>query len=159
MVHSLNKGKNGEREVAQLLTGIAITAMRELGKPEDEVLRMVGSIQRNQNQSAVGGSDLSNTFGLAIEIKRHETLQVEAWWRQTVEQAQRNSEVPVLLYRQNNKAWRCLTWGYIQIPKGKDEPYSNSLHPTRMEISYTDFHAWFKAWVKGKFLSGYEIRT
>jgi len=54
------KGQEGEREIQRALEPIIRKVMSEGGFPlPDKAI-----VQRNQNQSAVGGSDLSNTFGL-----------------------------------------------------------------------------------------------
>jgi len=152
MVNIRNKGQNGEREIATLLNGILILTMRELGYDEKDVVKAAASVQRNQNQSAVGGGDLINTFGLSVEVKRQETLNVEAWWRQCVTSAQRNNEWPVLLYRQNNKAWHCRTFLYAMLP-------DSSQIPVVADLSYIYFQQWYRAWIKVKLHEGHEVRT
>jgi hypothetical protein len=154
MIHALNKGKNGEREVANTLNGILILTMREMGRSENDILRYSRVIQRNQNQSAVGGNDLVNVFGLSIEVKRQELLSVESWWTQTLAGAARNNEWPVLLYRQNNKKWRCMTYGYLHDGHPQHAPDKR-----RVEINWIDFLEWFKSWIIVKLESGYEPRT
>lgn len=148
------KGHGAEREVATLLNGILILTMREMGFPEETVVKAATSVQRNQNQSAVGGGDLSNTFGLCIEIKRHETLQIETWWKQCEASAKRNSEWPVLLYRQNNRAWRCVTYVTMSFPDGS----GRGLYPVRADISYSDFQSWYRHWIKTKLQQGEAVR-
>lgn len=100
------KGQGGEREIADMLNFIVYSVMKEKGFSEEECLKGMGTIQRNQNQSAVGGNDLTNCFGLSIEVKRQEHLAVTTWWTQCVASAKQNNEVPVLIYRQNRKKWR-----------------------------------------------------
>ena len=146
------KGQNGEREVALLLNGILVLVLRELKRPAEDIGKAATSVQRNQNQSAVGGGDLINTFGLCIEIKRQETLNVEAWWRQCQTQAKRNVEWPVLLYRQNNKAWICRTFTYAMCP---DRTY----YPIVSDMSYLFFQTWYKIWITTKLKQGAEIRS
>ena len=70
------KGQNGEREVADMLNGIIYLAMRELEFPEEECLKGLKTVQRNQMQTAIGGNDLTNCFGMSIEVKRQEALSV-----------------------------------------------------------------------------------
>lgn len=136
---SLDKGKRGEREVAAILNGLLIETMRELGYPEDEI--SARSIQRNQNQSAVGGNDLSNTMGLGIEVKRHENISnINSWWSQCCEGAQRNNEWPVLIYRQNHQPWRVRTWTKLILPG------SQELVDAVADINYDAFQKWYKAW-------------
>jgi hypothetical protein len=135
------KGQNGEREIVDLLEPIVQRLLREGGYPiPDKPV-----IQRNQNQSAVGGSDLSNTFGMAIEIKRQEQLSVNTWWAQCVKAANTLNEHPVLLYRQNNKKWRCVTLAWVQLPKGE-------LVQVRAEFTVEEFLVWFAKWVEQKLL-------
>lgn len=154
MINIRQKGFNGEREVATLLNAIVMTVMRELGYPEATVIAAATTIQRNQNQSAVGGADLSNTFGLAFEVKRHEnTSGLNGWWAQVVSAAERNNEIPVLLFRQNNQKWRVMTWGSLPLPI--DGPQAK----VRVEFSYNDFQAWFKVWVGLKIRQGETVRT
>ncbi len=154
MINVRQKGQNGEREIANTLNGVLIVTMREMGYPEDVVLRAASSVQRNQNQSAVGGNDLSNTFGLSIEVKRQETLSVDMWWKQTCMAAQRNHEIPVLLYRQNHGKWRCVTYGYMHDGHSEHPPQRY-----RVEISWHDFLSWYKAWVIVKLQQGHAPRT
>jgi hypothetical protein len=133
------KGQNGEREIVDLLEPIVQRLLREGGHPiPDKPV-----IQRNQNQSAVGGSDLSNTFGMAIEIKRQEQLSVNTWWAQCVKAANTLKEHPVLLYRQNGKKWKCVTLAWLQLPGGE-------LVQVRAEFSVEEFLLWFAKWVEQK---------
>lgn len=133
------KGQNGEREIVDALEPIVQRLLREGGYPiPDKPV-----IQRNQNQSAVGGSDLSNTFGMAIEIKRQESLSVNTWWAQTLKAAQTLGEHPVLLYRQNGKKWKCVTLVWVQLPGGTHKQ-------VRAEFIWEEFLAWWADWVKLK---------
>nr|WP_320050743.1 hypothetical protein [uncultured Desulfuromonas sp.] len=83
-----NKGAAGERELAKLLSD-------ELG----------ADITRNLLQTREGGHDLDGLTGWALEVKRQERLNLTAWWKQTVEQAQRTGQKPVLAYRQSRRPW------------------------------------------------------
>jgi hypothetical protein len=49
--------------------------------------------------------DCLSLEGYSIEIKRHESLSIGAWWKQAQEQAERVGAVPVLAYRQSRKPW------------------------------------------------------
>lgn len=153
MVNIRQKGQNGEREIATIMNGIIILTMRKLGYPEGTILKAANAVQRNQNQSAVGGNDLSNTFGLSIEVKRQEALSINTWWNQCVAAAQRNDEVPVLLFKQNHKPWRCITWGEIKLPDN-----NTRIFKARVEMSYEDFQRWFGEWVEMKFRMGEGLR-
>jgi Holliday junction resolvase len=145
MVHVANKGKEGEREVCRLLNAEinAIIAANTLDQATIDMLKAV--VQRNQNQSAVGGGDI-NLFGLSIEVKRQETLSVEEWWRQTTKSAERNGDKPVLIYRQNNKKWHVVIDGWLPLP--------HDFHSARTTINLESFQAWFRRWVEHKVKSG-----
>lgn len=93
---SRNKGARGEREAIALLA----TWLMEVTPDRCPELK------RNLMQSREGGHDLVGLDWLAIEVKRHETLQISGWWRQTVDQAQKQNALPFLMYRQNRTAWR-----------------------------------------------------
>lgn len=145
------KGAEGERQVYKALNPIIQQVMRELHYPDLQVIAAANAVQRNQNQSAVGGNDLTNTFGLSIEVKRQEQLSVNTWWKQTTDAAKRNNEYPVLLYRQNNKKWQCVTLGTVPLPTGK-------LVHVRVQMDWEDFLNWFKEWVRDCLLRGDEVR-
>jgi hypothetical protein len=147
MVNIRQKGAGGEREIADDLNYIIYTTMQELGC-ENPTMR---SVQRNQNQSAVGGSDLTGTLGLAIEIKRQEALSINTWWQQCTAAAQQNGGVPVLLFRQNGKKWRCVM--IVDLPL----PQTHALIPARAEIDYDTFKHWFKEHVRRYLNAGGKI--
>lgn len=138
------KGATAEREVCDALNAIIRHCLQELGEavPDKPI------VQRNQNQTAVGGKDLSNTFDLAIEVKRQEQLSVNTWWKQCVSQAERNNEKPVLIYRQNRQAWRVVMLGNLGLPSlsGSGEAHMK----VRCEISWEDFKVWFTHYAKRK---------
>ena len=140
------KGQTGEREIAQTLNAILNTVMTENELPRTSV----DIIQRNQNQSAVGGSDLTGCFDLAIEIKRQETLAIKTWWKQCETAAKRNNEIPVLIFRQNRAAWRVMTYGWIDIDRSKGTQLN-----CRMEISWEDFQFWFYKYCDAKIKAGW----
>src|SRR3546814_5598290 len=73
------KGAEGERQVIKMLTPIIQQVMRDMDFPAEKVDAALKMVQRNQNQSAVGGNDLSNTFGLSIEVKRQEQIAINTW--------------------------------------------------------------------------------
>jgi len=87
-VNSRNKGKQGERDIANIIyyaTGI--------------------NMERNLSQSAKGGHDLNGIPGISIEVKRQEKLAINTWWKQTIRQALDADSIPILVYRQNRKPW------------------------------------------------------
>lgn len=146
-INGQNKGKEGEREIARAMNNIIKDCLVAHGMPVPDV----DIVQRNQNQSAVGGNDLSNCFGLSIEVKRQEQLSVNTWWAQTVKAAQANNETPVLLYRQNRKPWRVVTMVWLPLPGGDGVWASTSI---RAEFDWDTFQAWFKQWVDRKLQNG-----
>jgi len=103
-----NKGAEGEREIAKLLNNVVRKCLEQDPKYANELDNPELYVQRNTIQCAIGGKDLTNTYGLAIEVKRQEALSVGAWWKQAVTSANRLSEQPVLIYRQNRKGWRVM---------------------------------------------------
>lgn len=152
MINVRQKGAGGEREICDALNVIIKDAMRQLKYTEDEIRLAGNSVQRNQNQSAVGGNDLTNTFGMSIEVKRQEVVSLPAWWKQCEEDAKRNGEHPVLLWRQNGKKWNCMTKGYVHLP---DDQFIG----LRVTISFDDFKVWFHHWVVSRLKEGHEVRT
>lgn len=147
MINIRQKGQEGERQVAKALNTIIkeLLAQHSLPVPEKDI------VQRNQNQSAVGGSDLSNVFGIAVEIKRQEQLSVNTWWAQCTKAADANGEFPVLIYRQNNKPWRVVMFSYAQLPALDGMPTAIRV---RTEMDWDSFLTWFRQWVDRKLQSG-----
>jgi len=145
------KGQQGEREIADMLNLIVYTVMKELEYPEDECLKGFKTVQRNQMQTAVGGNDLTNCFGMSIEIKRQEALSVNTWWAQCLAAAERNNEMPVLMYRQNRKSWHVRTFVWVNLPGAKHIRVVG-------EFDIDSFKNWFKEWVRLKLLEGAEVR-
>ncbi len=139
-INSRNKGRAGEQEVCRWLNSIAAEAYKSLGLPVPET----PLFQRNQNQSAVGGSDITNPFGLSIEVKRHEQLAIDTWWKQCYEDASVAGKEPVLLYRQNGKRkWRAVMMLAMFIPNKPFEHWMN----VRAEISHEDFEKFLLTWI------------
>jgi hypothetical protein len=82
-----DKGAAAEREVAKILTDALGT-----------------KVQRNIGQSRDGGDDI--TIGRwRMEVKRRETLSVDAWSAQ-VEACCGPSDIPVVVYRRSGQPWR-----------------------------------------------------
>jgi hypothetical protein len=150
------KGGGAEREICDALNYIIYTEAKEIGID-------VGwnVVQRNSNQSAVGGNDLTNTFGLSIEVKRQEALSINTWWKQTLASAKRNNEIPILLFRQNHKEWRCMMYGILDLPQVTLGTVVDVTHcmNIRVEISWEDFLMWFRNYIKRKLADGERPRT
>jgi hypothetical protein len=150
------KGADGERQVIKMLTPIIVAVMTDMGAPKEDIENATKMVQRNQNQSAVGGNDLSNTFGISIEVKRQEQLAINTWWQQCETAAIRNNELPVLIFKQNNKPWRFITYGFLHAP-AKEGGWTSV--KARVEFNQETFERWFAEWVRGKLLQGYEVRV
>lgn len=146
MIHVVNKGKTGEREVVDLLA-TEIYYLMHLNKYDDETTAALhGIVQRNQNQSAVGGGDI-NILGMSVEVKRCETLAVEQWWRQCTTSAARNGDLPVLMYRQNRKPWHVVTTGWLMRTDG-------TMMQSRVTITLEDFKKFFADWAQHRIALG-----
>lgn len=152
------KGASAEREVAKMLNGIIVEVATALGYPPDKVEAAGACVQRNQNQSAVGGCDLSNVFGIAVEVKRQEQLSVETWWKQTKAAATRNNELPLLIWRQSRKAWRVRTYAWLPLPGAEPGTWSRQKMIVA-EFDVDTFKSWFAEWVRGRLEQGWEIKT
>lgn len=150
------KGAEGERQVYKMLNDIIVDVMVAMAFPPEDIEKAKTMVQRNQNQSAVGGNDLTNTFGMSIEVKRQEQLAINTWWDQCKKAAEKNNELPVLMFRQNRKPWRIRTFGFLHTP-GRDGGWSSV--QAIVEFDEATFKTWFRAWVTGKLQSGAEFRT
>jgi hypothetical protein len=152
------KGAEGEREVYKMLNPIIGEVAAAMGLPPEQIEAAKTCVQRNQNQTAVGGCDLTNVFGLAIEVKRQEQLSVGTWWRQCVASAERNNELPVLMYRQNRKPWRVRTYAWLALPGSEPSSYNRQAMIVA-EFDEDTFKRWFREWVKGRLEQGWEIKS
>ena len=150
------KGAEGERQVAKALNGELLDVLTRQDWSAEAVKACQNCIQRNQNQSAVGGNDLNNVFGLGIEIKRQEELSVNSWWSQCVQGASRNNEFPVLVYRQNHGAWRVVMYASLPLPRYNEgagsAPFDSMT--ARVTLDWGDFLRWFGLWVERKLANG-----
>lgn len=121
------KGKRGERDVIAMLTVVQQTRYqaagwtfaekegRRIARPPARVVapdNALGEIRRNLEQSRGGGADVIGLPGFSIEIKNHSQLNLTAWWRQTLRQAQ-PGELPVLIYKAGRGVWRVKTLGSV----------------------------------------------
>jgi hypothetical protein len=88
---SRRKGASGEREVFKLLNV-------KLGRD---------AFKRNLSQSRFGGCDSDGDLIMAMEVKRCESLNLQAWIEQAERQA-KPGQLPVLAYRRNGEEWRFL---------------------------------------------------
>lgn len=134
------KGQSGEREICKFFNDIYREVYAELKIPFPNV----EPCQRNQNQSAVGGCDVTNTCFYAVEVKRQEQLAINTWWAQCVKSAIDLDKFPVLMYRQNSKKWKVVLY-MNPIRLFANEARHMPEDPPRAEISIEDFRAIFRA--------------
>lgn len=132
------KGAKAERDVADDLNVDINVVKLNMGVP----ISGTPEVQRNQNQSAVGGKDLVGTYGLAIEVKRQETLNINTWWKQCVASAAALGEIPVLIFRQNQQKWRVIMPAHLGLPVSNGAVYSSM--EIRAELEYETFRLYFK---------------
>lgn len=130
MVNIRTKGASAERDIANQLNDIIRKILLE--NEVSDINNPNYYVQRNQNQSAVGGNDLNNTYGFGIEVKRQETLSINTWWKQCTKAAFEANEIPVLLYRQTRKPWKCIMEGYLAVPNGQ-------FKSTKVEVDFEAF--------------------
>lgn len=128
-LHSRNKGKKGEREVVGILQPTV-----------DDVYRSCGLLppvlQRNQNQSHLGGCDIIGLDWLAVEVKLDKSLAVDTWWEQTLRQCGQQQS-PVLFFRRDNVKWRVRSFVTMQ---------SGGVWLTMPAVlSVEDWMRWFRA--------------
>jgi hypothetical protein len=130
------KGGRGEREVVKLLTKWYNDIRLEKATP---TLTLKDSpFQRNQLQTAIGGSDITNPFGLEVEVKRQEKLSVNTWWEQVNKASDKSRGIPILMYRQNNGSWKIMMWGSVQC--------SQERIPVKITLKL--FEDWFKGYLR-----------
>lgn len=98
---------------------------------ENELCRLLGDelgldISRKLGQARDGGNDV-DVGKFAVEIKRHETLALPAWWRQAVANA--GDRIPAVAFRQSRKGWIfCVPWNWYQAHP--DTSYGNAVLAT-----------------------------
>jgi hypothetical protein len=130
------KGAEGEREVMKILNDIVQDVRVAKGLPKLATQDL--PFQRNQNQTAVGGDDLTNPFKLSIEVKRQEQLSINTWWKQCLASACRSQGYAILIFRQSRKPWRVMLSANLPINRDK------TIGPVRVEIDIETFRQWFR---------------
>lgn len=137
---SIQKGKRAERAIAAILNPIVERACRTVGT---DILRL----KRNLVQTQQGGHDLVGLDWIAIEIKHHKQVSLNAWWFQTCRQA--GCEIdgtpmprftfrePVLIWKQHGGKWNVRMLGRLEI-----EPGRRLRVP--VDVSMDSFLAWFE---------------
>ena len=135
---SVQKGKRGEREVANILNPILAEVCQAFGVDAWKLSRNLTQWQKS-NQCDLEGLDW-----IAIEVKYHQTIvgKVEGWWRQAVSQAGTDRE-PALFYRANGGRWKVRVWARLNIEDGRKLRVP-------ADISVQDFMLWFRKVVEVK---------
>lgn len=95
------------------------------------------TVERNLQQSRAGGYDLIGVDWLALEVKRHENLQVSQWWKQTLRQTG-EGQVPMLMYRQNRTPWKFRA----VLPVAHWGPHQNSVSRITADLSEEAAQLW-----------------
>ena len=139
-INSRSKGQRGEREVRDLLQKTMDEVGNGMGLP------FIPEVKRNLMQSMEGGHDLVGIPGLAVEVKFCETLQVEKWWQQTLNQADRVGLEPVLFYRKKNCRWRVHMWGTLGTRSNREGEDYFMAHP--VDVTADEFFLWFEGHLK-----------
>lgn len=139
-VNIRSKGQRGERE--------AIDLIESWCKPVTDALQLPPvALSRNLVQSREGGYDVIGLDWLALEVKRHENLQVSTWWKQALRQA-KEGQIPVLMYRQNRTPWRFRVLGTAAhySPCG----LSSGTSRLTMDLAAADAQRWLQTefWVR-----------
>lgn len=130
-----NKGKRGEREIKD-----AFVLCMQQAEQATGVWGVSEKVKRNTTQSDRGGDDIVGIPLLSIEVKRQEALSINTWWQQCCKSAQADHLMPVLIYRQNRKSWRVVTYNLLCHPE-----YSKANYWVRCEMAFDDFLAWYRA--------------
>lgn len=139
MVDIRNKGATAERAVINIFLGSITIIEDNLIKQGHNIERYSKHIQRNSLQSARGGHDIHGLPLISIEVKRQETLNINAWWEQCTRQAANAGLIPVLVYRQSRKEWRVITWALLT--DCEQQPAEQWI---RAEYSFKDFMLWYE---------------
>lgn len=115
-----SKGHNGERELVAEIT---------------KAIHVKRPLSRNIDQVRGGGADITSLPPFAIEVKRQEQLNLNAWKKQAIAQATRDNPIPVLAYRQNRRPWRvCIPAQYLV--KKKVLPRGSNVEWLEFDFSY-----------------------
>jgi hypothetical protein len=106
-LNARSKGQRGEREIVDMLQPIVD---KVYGTGSTSKL-----LQRNAQQSSVGGHDIVGLDWIALEVKRVETSFQNAWWEQCKRQALVVKAEPVLIYRQSRQPWKVRMYGHLPV--------------------------------------------
>ena len=85
-----NKGKVGEREVANILKEHGYEARRG-----------------QQFSGKNGDADVVGLDGFHIEVKRQEAYKIDDWYEQSCSDA-RSGEIPIVVFRKSRSKWKVI---------------------------------------------------
>lgn len=125
------KGSGGEYEVISLLTGWAA----EVG--------VTLTLERNLEQTRMGGADINGVVGMEVEVKRVENLVISNAWAQVCKAAQRSGKHPFLIHRQNRKPWRVRT----TVNAAQHIGGAWKLTPLVVNLDIEDAKRWFQDYI------------
>lgn len=115
---SRNKGARAERELVQMLRD-------NLGVEANRNYKQVAQAQHGDIEQLIGP--------YLIEAKNHATLNLKAWWQQTIVAADKRGAIPCLAYKITRAGWRFVVpleqaWGSGH-QWGRDLQYTRTLYP------------------------------
>ena len=136
-----NKGQRAER----LVIGILQPVVTKVYIAAEISTILIPQLERNLMQSNKGGYDIAGLEWLALEVKHQETLNLNSWWEQTLLQSSKlthkgKTKIPVLFYKQNNRAWKIRMYGYLDLGSRRVK--------CPADITLESFMVWFEERVK-----------
>lgn len=134
--HATSKGAKAERDVLAAFRAVMVNVEEDLSGQGFEFVARSGFAARKRIEAGTSNRDLGNIPLISIEVKRREKLAIGEWWAQAARQADQG-ELPVLVYRQNNEAWRVRTWVAFTDPNAAIVDY------VQAETSLPDFLAYY----------------
>lgn len=130
------KGAKAERDVLGAFRDVMRNVEEDLNAQGFEFVARSGFATRKRLEKGTSNRDLGNIPLISIEVKRREKLAISEWWAQAARQADQG-ELPVLVYRQNNEAWRVRTWVALT------DPHAAIVDYVQAETSLPDFLAYY----------------
>jgi len=134
-INSRARGLRGERELKNMLI--------------ESFPEYADKIRRNQDQSERGGHDLFGLPGFAPECKNVNDVRffIVPFWKQTVDQAEREDCIPVLFRKRDFRGWTV----YIHLKHLSPAVFGESLVrdvSLVAQISYDAFVLWAREYIR-----------